>query len=225
MPERKFYNNLYAVQDDLMEMVQEQKVDFYLTGGTALSRCYLNHRYSDDLDFFVNEAPDFKKQTERVVSAIRRAGMQIELGTASESFLRITVLKDEVPLKIDFVNDVIYHYGDFEAAHFFNKIDSWRNILSNKLSAVSRLEPKDIADLLFIAKKFAFEWPDIMEEAKNKDLWVEPLNVSRIIKEFPVDLFDSVKWITPVAQKKLSKELHRMHDDIFYGHSNSLAEY
>ncbi|MBW2584351.1 MAG: nucleotidyl transferase AbiEii/AbiGii toxin family protein [Deltaproteobacteria bacterium] len=208
-----------------MEMVQEQKVDFYLTGGTALSRCYLNHRYSDDLDFFVNEAPDFKKQTERVVSAIRRAGMQIELGTASESFLRITVLKDEVPLKIDFVNDVIYHYGDFEAAHFFNKIDSWRNILSNKLCAVSRLEPKDIADLLFIAKKFAFEWPDIMEEAKNKDLWIEPLNVSRIIKEFPVDLFDSVKWITPVAQKKLSKELHQMHDDIFYGHSNSLAEY
>ena len=208
-----------------MEMVQEQKVDFYLTGGTALSRCYLNHRYSDDLDFFVNEAPDFKKQTERVVSAIRKAGMQIELGTASESFLRITVLKDEVPLKIDFVNDVIYHYGDFEAAHFFNKIDSWRNILSNKLCAVSRLEPKDIADLLFIAKKFAFEWPDIMEEAKNKDLWIDPLNVSRIIKEFPVDLFDSVKWITPVAKKKLSKELHRMHDDIFYGHSNSLAEY
>jgi predicted nucleotidyltransferase component of viral defense system len=225
MPERKFYNNLYAVQDDLMEMVQEQKVDFYLTGGTALSRCYLNHRYSDDLDFFVNEAPDFKKQTETVVTAIRKRGMQIELGTASESFLRITVLKDEVPLKIDFVNDVIYHYGDFEAAHFFNKIDSWRNILSNKLSAVSRLEPKDIADLLFIAKKFAFEWPDIMEEAKNKDLWIEPLNVSRIIKEFPVDLFDSVKWITPVAKKKLSKELHRMHDDIFYGHSNSLAEY
>jgi predicted nucleotidyltransferase component of viral defense system len=208
-----------------MKMVQDQEVDFYLTGGTALSRCYLNHRYSDDLDFFVNEAPDFKKQTETVVSAIRKAGMQIELGTASESFLRITVLKDEVSSKIDFVNDVIYHYGDFEAAHFFNKIYSWRNILSNKLSAVSRLEPKDIADLLFIAKKFAFEWPDIMEEAKNKDLWIEPLNVSRIIKEFPVDLFDSVKWITPVAKKKLSKELHRMHDDIFYGHSNSLAEY
>ena len=159
------------------------------------------------------------------MTAIRKGGLQFELGTASESFLWITILKDEVSLKIDFVNDVIYHYGDFEAAHFFNKIDSWRNILSNKLSAVSRLEPKDIADLLFIAKKFSFEWPDIMEEAKNKDLWIEPLNVSRIIKEFPVDLFDSVKWITPVDQKKLSKELHQMHDDIFYGHSNSLAEY
>ena len=204
-------------------MVQDQEVDFYLTGGTALSRCYLNHRYSDDLDFFVNEAPDFKKQTERVVMAIRKAGMQIELGTASESFLRITVLKDEVSLKIDFVNDVIYHYGDFEAAHFFNKIDSWRNILSNKLSAVSRLEPKDIVDLLFIAKNFAFEWPDIMAEAKNKDLWVEPLNVSRIIKEFPVKLFDTIKWIIPADQKVLDIERLQMHDDIFYGRSNSLV--
>jgi len=151
--------------------------------------------------------------------------LQFELGTASESFLRITVLKDEVSLKIDFVNDVIYHYGDFAAAHFFHKIDSWRNILSNKLCAVSRLEPKDIADLLFIAKKFAFEWSDIMEEAKSKDLWVEPLSVSRIIEEFPIDLFDSVKWVTPVAKKKLSHALHQMHDDIFYGHSNSLVEY
>ena len=204
-------------------MVQDQEVDFYLTGGTALSRCYLNHRYSDDLDFFVNEAPDFKKQTERVVSAIRQAGMQIEIGTASESFLRITVLKDEVSLKIDFVNDVIYHYGDFETAHFFNKIDSWRNILSNKLSAVSRLEPKDIVDLLFIAKNFAFEWPDIMAEAKNKDLWVEPLNVSRIIKEFPVKLFDTIKWIIPADQKVLDIERLQMHDDIFYGRSNSLV--
>ncbi|MCD4795127.1 MAG: nucleotidyl transferase AbiEii/AbiGii toxin family protein [Bacteroidales bacterium] len=28
---------------------------FYLTGGTALVRFYLNHRYSEDLDFFVNK--------------------------------------------------------------------------------------------------------------------------------------------------------------------------
>lgn len=25
---------------------------FYFTGGTCLSECYLNHRYSEDLDFF-----------------------------------------------------------------------------------------------------------------------------------------------------------------------------
>ena len=207
-----------------MKIVQRQEVDFYLTGGTALSRCYLNHRYSDDLDFFINQAPDFKKQAQRVVSAIRPENIEIEIGTASESFIRITVLKDQFHLIIDFVNDLEFHYGGFEAADFFPKIDSWRNILSNKLSAVSRLEPKDVADTLFIAKNFSFEWPEIIEEAKNKDLWVNPLDVSRIIKEFPVNLFDSIKWIIPVDQKVLDKERLQMHDDIFYGRSNSLVD-
>jgi len=62
MPEKSYYNKLYALQDEIMKIIQRQEVDFYLTGGTALSRCYLNHRYSDDLDFFINQAPDFKKQ-------------------------------------------------------------------------------------------------------------------------------------------------------------------
>lgn len=31
---------------------QQDAAGFYLTGGTALSAYYLNHRISDDLDFF-----------------------------------------------------------------------------------------------------------------------------------------------------------------------------
>ena len=127
-------------------------------------------------------------------------------------------------LIIDFVNDVEFHYGGLEAAEFFPNIDSWRNVLSNKLSAISRLEPKDVVDTIFIAKNFSFEWAEIIEEAKNKDLWVNPLDVSRIIKEFPVNLFDSIKWIVSVDQKVLVKERLQMHDDIFYGRSNSLVD-
>ncbi|MBT8363190.1 MAG: nucleotidyl transferase AbiEii/AbiGii toxin family protein [Deltaproteobacteria bacterium] len=148
MPEKSYYNRLYAFQDEIMKIIHRQGVDFYLTGGTALSRCYLNHRYSDDLDFFINQAPDFKKQAQR----------------------------------------------------------------------------KDVVDTLFIAKNFSFDWPEIIEEAKNKDLWVNPLDISRIIKEFPANLFDSIKWIIPVDQKVLDKKRLQMHDDIFYGRTNSLVE-
>ena len=31
---------------------------FYLSGGTALAAFYLEHRFSDDLDFFAFEEPD-----------------------------------------------------------------------------------------------------------------------------------------------------------------------
>jgi hypothetical protein len=224
MPDKSYYDSLYAFQDEILKITRGQEVDFYLTGGTALSRCYLNHRYSDDLDLFINQAPDFKKQAQRVITAIRQDNIKIEIGTAAESFIRITVLKNQMHLIIDFVNDLEFHYGGFETADFFPKIDSWRNILSNKLSAVSRLEPKDVADTLFIAKNFSFEWPEIIEEAKHKDLWVNPLDISRIIREFPVNLFDSIKWIVPVDQNILDKERLQMHEDIFYGRSNSLVE-
>ena len=43
--------------------------------------------------------------------------------------------------------------GDFSANDKFHKIDHWRNILSNKLCAISRLEPKDMVDILIIGDR------------------------------------------------------------------------
>ena len=44
-------------QDDIINrFIRENYLrdNFYFTGGTALSSCYLQHRYSDDLDFFTS---------------------------------------------------------------------------------------------------------------------------------------------------------------------------
>ena len=60
MQEEYYLNKLYPLQDRVLRIIETQNQGFYLTGGTALSRFYLNHRYSDDLDFFVNNIDDFK---------------------------------------------------------------------------------------------------------------------------------------------------------------------
>lgn len=135
MPDNYYSDKLYPFQDAVLSEMQSLKTDFYLTGGTALGRCYLNHRYSDDLDFFVNAAPDF---------------------------------------------DVAFHAGTVEMKNGFGRVDSWRNILSNKICAMSRMEPKDYADILYIADTYAFQWQEIIVEAREKDLWVDPLEVSRM---------------------------------------------
>ena len=70
MPEKFYQNRLYPFQDEILRLVQSLNVDFYLTGGTALSRHYLQHRYSDDLDFFVNNHPDFKNQCKRIIDLL-----------------------------------------------------------------------------------------------------------------------------------------------------------
>ena len=53
LPLRYYEESLYPLQDGVMNTISKCGVRFFLTGGTALSRAYYNHRYSDDLDFFV----------------------------------------------------------------------------------------------------------------------------------------------------------------------------
>jgi hypothetical protein len=58
---KKDYSKLYLLQDRFFNWWIPSGLPFYLTGGTALGRFYLNHRYSEDMDFFVNADSDFQK--------------------------------------------------------------------------------------------------------------------------------------------------------------------
>lgn len=223
MPEAFYSDKLYPFMDRVLSLIHQADTTLYLTGGTALCRHYLHHRYSDDLDLFVNQATDFRELVKKVLEVLRNSGVVFELGTAAETFVRILAHEGETPLKIDFINDVAFHYGDFQEAPFFPRIDHWRNILSNKLCALSRREPKDMADILFLAKLFPFSWPDIFGEARQKDLWVEPLEISKTIHEFPVDLLGAIKWVKPVDLGACATALKTLHQEIFHGRSNSLC--
>lgn len=58
---KSFYFEVpYPLQDEVLKVVSRIDTGFYLTGGTAASRGYLNHRFSDDLDFFTNDSPEFQ---------------------------------------------------------------------------------------------------------------------------------------------------------------------
>ncbi|MFH1039288.1 MAG: nucleotidyl transferase AbiEii/AbiGii toxin family protein [PVC group bacterium] len=209
--------------DRVLSLIRQAETGFYLTGGTALGRHYLRHRYSADLDLFVNAAGDFREQVKIVLEAMRRSGITYKTGTAADTFVRILAREGEIPLKIDFINDVAFHYGDFQEAPFYPRIDHWRNILSNKLCALSRREPKDMADILAIARRFAFTWPEIFSEARQKDIWVEPIEISKIIQEFPVELLEAVKWERSFDPGVFAAALKTMHLDIFHGRINSLV--
>ncbi|MEA1967214.1 MAG: nucleotidyl transferase AbiEii/AbiGii toxin family protein, partial [Thermodesulfobacteriota bacterium] len=50
------YKKLYELQDDILASIFKVENEFYLTGGTCLSRFYKEKRYSDDLDFFTHRS-------------------------------------------------------------------------------------------------------------------------------------------------------------------------
>jgi len=202
MPKAYYLHQLYPFQDKLLKALEALDLDFYLTGGTALGRCFLHHRHSDDLDFFVNNHNAFKKQCAAAVEAIK-THWACDITTTSDTFVRLFVKEDNLVLKINFVNDIPFHSGEVLGFPIFHRVDNWRNILSNKLCALSRMEAKDIADILFIGKKYPFEWEEIVHEAKEKDLWVDPIEICRMISQFPDHLFNEVKWIIDVNIEKL----------------------
>ena len=220
----EFYTHkLYPLQDRALRAMQACASDFYLTGGTALSRASLHHRYSDDLDFFCNAVPDFNRQVELCLAAIRQEfGKGLEVSITTESYLRAFVREGKTDLKIEFVNDVPFRSGEVERTDLFYRTDTVRNILSNKLSALQRHEPKDVADLIHICRSTDFHWRDVVGEAKQKDLWVDEAELVKLLSRFSVLSLGEVRWAVPFDLAVCAKDISALIHDLSLGKTNSL---
>jgi hypothetical protein len=144
------------------------------------------------------------------------------LGVKSDSFARCFVIRDDVNLKLDFVNDVSFRKDTPIRTDLFCRTDCVMNILTNKISALSRNEPKDISDIIEISLHEVFNWVDIISDAKQKDLYVDELDVARHIAEFDVTRLTAVNWITPQDFDVAAQRLKIISQDIFLGNDNSL---
>ena len=224
MHETYYFNRLYPLQDNVLKIIHGCKTDFYLTGGTALSRHYLQHRFSDDLDFFLNASPHFHSQADDIIAALKNQWNEsLSVNLQEDTFVRLFLSEQDVQLKIDLINDVPFHFGEIISTELFSRTDSIRNILSNKISALARDESKDFADLLFITRAFPFNWEEVIHEAKQKDSWVNELDISKRLYEFNVERFDGLKWIEEIDLKKCKVQLQRTAHDVLTGTDNSLV--
>jgi predicted nucleotidyltransferase component of viral defense system len=199
------------LQNNVLRLIDAAGTNFYLTGGTALSRCYLHHRYSDDLDFFVNDAPTFQEEVLNIQKELD-AHFFVEVQRAGDRFRRLTLSskdgseKDQkVFLKIEFINDVPFHFGDIETTELYSKVDNPLNILSNKITAImDRDEPKDFADLFAIAEYLKeIDWRTIFVSAASKSAGIfAPLAAEKIAR-FDFNRLDQIKWVSQYDWKHL----------------------
>lgn len=113
------FQKLYKIQDRVILALKDELGSFYLTGGTALGRFYLDHRHSEDLDFFVNADPEFSSKVNRLYQKIKLFfTLDGELSMVSDSYARL-YLREEPGLKIDLVNDVPDRWGPLNKTHGF----------------------------------------------------------------------------------------------------------
>jgi len=100
----------------------------------------------------VNTHPDFHKQVDEIITVLHNTFRQsLSVDLKEDTFVRLFISEQTAELKIDLINDIPFHSGNLIETNLFSKTDSIENILSNKISAVSRDESKDFADLLFIS--------------------------------------------------------------------------
>ena len=223
MEYHKYYlEKLYPLQNNFLKFFDSQNQNrFYLTGGTALSRFYYQHRYSEDLDFFSStEIKNFREALTKILDAARQK-FSIEVETISDHFFRIYSTEKETSLKVDFVNETVFHWGTLNHFPLFSRVDNEINILSNKISCINRYEVKDIADIWALAKGLSFSWRKVIEIA-NKKSPVDPIEVSKIIKTLPKEELKLIKWALNVKLEEIYSDLQTIAEDILLGHENSL---
>ncbi len=229
----KFYiRSLYPLQDGVLHCINNLNTPFFLTGGTALSRYYLQHRYSDDLDLFVIDDAGYSEYVNVILENFiaNESANKFNLDRKSihrgKDYTQLIVADSydiEVELRIDLINDVALHYGNLGDDPTLGRVDNWQNILANKLTALFRSEPKDIVDIWAIAKKYKFNWQEAMAAAKAKEAGVEPETVYEILMSFPVKFIKVIKWVSIPDETIFQKDVHRIADDILYGRENSIC--
>lgn len=130
-----------------------------------------------------------------MIKALTESGISFETAVADEDYARIFVFHGEHALKLDFVNDVSFRSGTPGATKLFERTDNLYNILSNKITALGRYSPKDVVDIVYICEILSFNWENILNDAAEKDLWVNPINAAEVLEQFPIEKLQEVAWI------------------------------
>ena len=204
--QNNFYEEkLYPIQDKILRQIDHLGTNFYLTGGTALSRFYLNHRYSEDLDFFVNDDKMFLAQLQGIQNHLSH-NFNVSVMKKEDRFARYYVKSDHTELKLEFINDVPFYLGKTKSFKLFSKIDNLLNILSNKITSLrDRDEPKDFADILFINYHTDINWEQIFTASLSKAAGIFPPVIAEVIDQFDLAKLDILQWIQTPGKMELTR--------------------
>lgn len=195
------WSELYALQDRVLGVLREVDQGFYLTGGTALSRGFYEHRFSEDLDFFVNDREEFALWLDRCIRALTdaasMAGHAVRVVRRDARFGRLTV-GGAPDLKLEFVNDVPSRTGEPAMHPILGRLDTRENILANKITAlVDRAAPKDLADIYWLCCRDNLDLNRALDDAAGKAAGIFPPLLAKRIEETAAPGVPAVMWITP----------------------------
>lgn len=170
----------------LQALAQERSIvkHFYLTGGTALSEFYLQHRLSEDLDFFCEQ--EFDPEAIQVIFKKIQKHIGLRKIDFEQNFNRnlffLHIGRDLVKAEFTF-----FPFPPIEKPIIRNgiRIDHLLDIAVNKVFTIyQRPRSRDFIDLYFILQKEKWAFDYLIKKTKIKFDWhIDPLQMgSQLIK-------------------------------------------
>jgi len=211
--DKPFYlDRLYPFQDQVLKVLSTVETEFYLTGGTALSRGYLNHRFSDDLDFFVNDSSDFRLWADRDIQALSQSlNWNCRVDQREERYVRLSLQQAEINLKIEMINDVPSRVGIPRLHPILGRIDTAENILANKITTIlDRQAPKDFADIWCLCCQNGYSIHEAITGALGKAVGVFPVDLARVLCSVTLNDWQLVRWIDPPKPDLFIQQLNEL---------------
>ncbi|MGD0475549.1 MAG: nucleotidyl transferase AbiEii/AbiGii toxin family protein [Candidatus Velthaea sp.] len=160
-----YTRRLYPLQDRIFGIAGGYDDRLVLTGGTALARLYLDHRYSDDIDFFTLQ-PQAGRLGRDLGNALLQAGFSVDPVQATPDFFRGNVSDGITRIQVDVAPDAARVVPPARSALGVFAHDL-RDIAANKISAYeNRAEVKDAVDLFYLSQ--AEPWSEMFADAEIK---------------------------------------------------------
>lgn len=198
---------------------------YFLTGGTALAEFYLQHRYSDDLDFFTRGQRDPQEDLQTFRNILISNGFEITDENLSGHHIRFNVkLSDQQiePLKIEFIAREVPAMMAPTQVQGKVVIDSFEDIAVNKICAIFGRRPpdvKDYIDLFFILKESSYSVDYLLSRAKEKEA---PFEHEYGVFSFAINLkavgefsdFGKIEMKKPLTLEALKARLIPIADDL-----------
>ncbi len=181
--------------------------DFYLTGGTALSAFYLQHRDSVDLDLFTSDDEAFQRADDLTNQTSVKLNIACQAVRIRSYFKHFQVGLKEDQLTIHFSKEYSAHVKP--PNHFTGiLVDSIEDITVNKIcTALGRTEIKDLVDLYFLDKA-GYSVAAYFDLAKQKDGGLAYETLAYTLSQF------QLAEIPPFMIKPLTiEELRRYRDE------------
>lgn len=172
---------LTEIQRKTLKTLASDKIvtsQFYFTGGTALAEYYLQHRLSEDLDFFSEKEIDtlwLTTLSQKVKTGVSASKIDIQQ-SFNRNLVFFTIGKDI--LKTEFT---YFPFSQIERSQIKNNIpiDSLTDIAVNKFFTIyQQSASRHFIDLYCILQKAHFSWDNLMKLARNKfDTVIDPLQL------------------------------------------------